>query len=47
MTFYMPRITLKYLGIVYLDFQKVFDKVPHNKLMFKVKQLGLNGKVYN
>ncbi len=33
--------------IVYLDFQKAFDEVPHNKLMFKVKQLRINGKVHN
>ncbi len=32
---------------MYLDFQKAFEKVPHNKLMFKVKQLGINGKVHN
>ncbi len=35
----------KSLDIVYLDFQKEFDKVPHSKLMVKVKQLGINGKV--
>ena len=35
------------LDIVYLDFQKAFDKVPHNKLMFKVKQLGIAGNVHN
>ncbi len=35
------------LDIVYLDFQKAFDKVPHNKLMFKVKQLEIKGKVHN
>ncbi len=33
--------------IVYLDFQKAFDKVPHSKLMFKVRQLGINGKAHN
>ncbi len=37
----------KSLDIVYLDFQKAFGKVLHNKLMFKVKQLGINGKVHN
>ncbi len=35
------------LDIVYLDFQKAFDKVPHNKLMFKVKHLGIAGNVHN
>ncbi len=35
------------LDIVYLDFQKAFDKVPHNKLMFKVKQPGIAGNVHN
>ncbi len=34
------------LDIVYLDFQKVFHKVPHNKLMVKVKQLGIDGTVH-
>ncbi len=49
------RHTMPYLSImmtfyndfVYLDSQKAFDKVPHNKLMFKVKYLGINGKVHN
>ena len=35
------------LDLVYLDFQKVFDKVPHSKLMFTVKQLGINGNVHS
>ncbi len=33
--------------IAYLDSQKAFDKVPHNMLMFKVKQLGIDGTVHN
>ncbi len=37
----------KSVDIVYLDFQKAFDKVPHNELMFKTKQLGINGKLHN
>ncbi len=32
---------------MYLDFQKAFDKVPHNKLMVKVNQLGTVGNVNN
>ncbi len=35
------------LDIVYLDFQRAFDKVPHNKLMFKVKQPGIDGTLCN
>ncbi len=30
-----------------LIFIKVLDKVPHNKLMFKVKQLEIEGNVHN
>ncbi len=32
---------------MYRDLQKAFDKVPRSKLMFKVKQLGINGNVHN
>ncbi len=28
-------------------FKKEFDKVPHSKLLFKVKQLGIGGNVCN
>ncbi len=35
------------LDIVYLDFQKAFDKVLHNELMFKLKQLLIDGNVHN
>ncbi len=35
------------LDIVYLDNQKAFDKVPHSKLMFKVKHLEINEKSTN
>ena len=33
------------VDIVYLDFQKAFDTVPHKKLLIKVKSLGIRGKV--
>ncbi|MCP3679103.1 MAG: reverse transcriptase family protein [Gammaproteobacteria bacterium] len=36
----------KTLDIIYLDFQKAFDKVPHNKLLTKVKALGIIGNIY-
>ena len=31
--------------IVYLDFSKAFDRVPHRKLLKKVKTHGIGGKV--
>ena len=31
--------------VVYLDFAKAFDTVPHTRLLHKVKQVGIRGKV--
>ena len=31
--------------VIYLDFAKVFDKVPHHRLIAKCKALGIDGKV--
>ena len=31
--------------IMYLDFSKAFDKVPHDKLLSKVRAHGIDGKV--
>ncbi len=49
LTFYNDLFLANYitrsLDTVYLDFQKAFDKVLH-KLMFKVKQLRINGNVH-
>ena len=28
------------MDVVYLDFQKAFDKVPHQRLLLKLKALG-------
>ena len=33
------------VDVVYLDFQKAFDKVPHKRLMLKIRALGIEGKV--
>ena len=30
---------------VYLDFRKVFDSVPHQRLLGKLKAYGINGKI--
>ena len=33
------------IDVVYLDFQKAFDKVPHKRLLAKLKAYGLNGSL--
>ena len=33
----------KAVDLVYLDFQKAFDKVPHERQMLKVNALGIQG----
>ena len=33
------------VDIVYLDLQKAFDKVPHDKLMKKVREIGIDGEI--
>ncbi len=33
------------VDIIYLDFQKAFDKVPHNRLIAKVRSAGIDGKI--
>ena len=37
----------KDIDIISADFQKAFDKVPHDKLMLKVKALDINGNIGN
>ncbi len=32
--------------VIYLDFQKAFDKVPHYKLLYKIKEIGIRGRLY-
>ena len=33
------------VDVIYLDFQKAFDKVAHARLIKKVKAHGINGKI--
>ena len=50
LTFYNELFTefdnTRSLDIVFLDFQKAFDKVPHAKLLLKIKELGITGKLH-
>ena len=34
------------IDIIYLDFQKAFDKVSHERLMMKIDALGITGEVF-
>ena len=36
---------MKVIDIVYLDFAKAFDKVPHERLLRKLEAHGITGKV--
>ena len=33
------------IDVIYLDFQKAFDRVSHYRLLMKVKVHGIEGKV--
>ena len=33
------------VDILYFDFKKAFDRVPNNRLILKLKCLGIRGKV--
>ena len=34
------------IDVIYLDFQKAFDKVPHKRLMMKIDALDITGEVF-
>ena len=35
------------MDVIYLDFQKAFNKVPHRRLLQKVRELGIVGELYS
>ena len=35
------------VDVIYLDFQKAFDKVPHQRLMLKLKSHGMGNSIIN
>ena len=35
------------IDVVYLDFAKAFDKVPHQRLLLKLRDHGIGDKVVN
>jgi len=44
------QVRLDYGGqidAVYTDFEKAFDKVPHNRLLSKLRSCGINGNIIN
>ena len=35
------------IDVIYCDFMKAFDKVPHRRLLNKIKSYGITGKIHS
>ena len=45
---FATKVKLKdHLDIIFLDFEKAFDKVPHKRLLLKLSKYGISGKLLN
>ena len=44
---YEPANKVLNYDIIYLDFSKAFDRMPHQKLLTRIKAHGIDGRVYN
>ena len=45
--YYYNDNTIKQLAVLYIDFSKAFDKVPHSKLIGKLQNVRLGGKLFS
>uniref|UniRef100_A0A914NIP6 Reverse transcriptase domain-containing protein n=1 Tax=Meloidogyne incognita TaxID=6306 RepID=A0A914NIP6_MELIC len=44
--FYKAIQLNKSIDLVYIDFARAFDSVPINRILYKLKSIGISGKIY-
>ena len=35
------------MDVVYMDFRKAFDSIPHNKLLIKLQSIGIHSRLFS